>query len=389
MPQVAEIGCGDYTIIAQTRCAGARVCTFKDAERIRFNRVLNDISEAEITLALRGNCCECLGEIEPWAHEIAIYRDSLLVWVGPLIDIDIDQEAERATLYAKDLLAWSDHRVVEIADVDYEPEATDLADAFVWLLNHAYCKDPWCMTWAVDPIGVPVERWYPSFDKAGGDRWGGQYPTVYSELRTLTEGGVDYTVVGRHMWGGSVQVTNPSASNVMLLDSHFAAAPKIKVTGAKMGNRQIVAGGIGGHYGYTDDQIDMHPNVSGQITPALLDGIQQKYGLLETFQTNRLYDEVDTTDAVNAIGSEAKSRWDLLHRPVVYISSGRLHPSAPFTFEENLIPGTTVRIGVQRSCVRLTETTMRLYEVNVTVTPEVESIDVTFQPTGTTSTYLA
>lgn len=379
-----RLGCGTYRVMVQRRCgSGSRfVCELQDTQSISYNRILNEVSEATITVSMDG-CCGCLSDVNPWEHELAIFRNESLVWVGPIVDLEFKAKDGVIDVLAKDLLSWADRRLIELADTDYEPEATDLADAYTWILNHAYCKDPWCMTWSIDPVGIPIQRFYPSFDKAGGERWGGQYPNCGDEMRTLAESGVDFTVINRHLWGGNIEVSNPVSTNVILLDEHFQTTPDIKVSGSKMVTRQVSAGGDGGYSGFYDDQVAIYPGTLGPITSSLLDASQQKFGLLEAFNTTPIYDEVDTTIIPNPVLQDAKTRWDLLHEPYVFISGGDLDPSAPLTFEETLIPGAIIGIGLRNTCRDLTENQMRLREVQVSVSESGETVSIDLTPLGT------
>lgn len=378
-----RLGLGSYRVLVQTRCGNAFVCELQNMTEVTFNRVLNEISEAQVTVSTRG--CECLSDVNPWQHELAVFRNEVLVWVGPIVDLEFNQSDESVVIYAKDLLSWADHRLVELANLDYDPDSTDLSDAYVWLLEHGYCKDPWCMTWSIDPVGIPVSRNYPAFDKATGERWGGAYVTIGEEMRTLSGSGVDFTVINRHLWGGATQVVNPVASGLTLLDRHFRTPPTVKVAGSKMANRFVSAGGKGGYGGYYDDQIAIYPTTSGPITPSLLDTTQQQYGLLESFNTTDLYDDADTTVTPNPIAQDAKSRWDLLHLPYTYISDGVLAPEAPLIFNQDLIPGGIFTILLFESCRQLSEDQARLKEVSVSVSSESEEVSISLTPLGTTT----
>ena len=55
-----------------------------------WSRVLDDTSAAAITVngvsdtGPMHECCELLGSITPWEHEIGVYRNGLRVWSGPV-----------------------------------------------------------------------------------------------------------------------------------------------------------------------------------------------------------------------------------------------------------------------------------------------------------------
>lgn len=367
----------------QTRCGSEFVCELPTVTDLSFNRILNDISEAQVVSTT--GCCDCLSDVNPWEHELAIYRNDEQVWVGPIMDMEFNHSEETVTIDAKDLLVWADVRLVELADNPYDVASTDLSDAYVWLLEHAYCKDPWCMSFSMEPTGIPVtDRYYPAFDKAAGDRWGGGYVTCGSEMKTLSEAGVDFTVVNRHLWGGNIQVVNPVGSGVVLLDQHFKTPPTIKVAGSKTGTRFVSAGGQGGYDGFYDDQIAIYPTTSGPILPSMLSANQQKYGLIERFYTTDIYDGVDTTETVNPIAQDAKSRWDLLHQPYTYVSEGVLSPTAPVVFNEDLLPGGIYKILLEDGCRRTSDAFTRVKEVSVSYSGSEETVKISLAPLGTT-----
>lgn len=398
------LGCGRYDVYFRLRCglyldnevgqvAGQQQlkCRARDVTDITFNRRLNEISEAQVTIGLRGDdpdCCECLSDLDPWRHELVIYRDGDEVWTGPVTDVDLNTAAGSATVYAKDLMAWTEHRVVEPAD-DYEPEDIDLKDAFEWVLNHAYCKDPWCMTWQFSATHVPVSRYYPRAIEPPSYR-GGQYPNCLNELRQLTTEGVDWTVIVRHLWGGSVQISNPIAQSVILLDQHWAEAPSVRVAGAEMGNRQIVGGGSGGYDGWYEDQIAVQPSTIVQIppvSPANLTAEQRTHGLLESFSPESHLEDEDTSIQPNAIDQNAWSRYQLRVRPHVYVTGGYLAQNAPVSFDV-LIPGASIIIRLAQICRPLTRNNYRLQDVSVSVGADaVERVSVKLVPLAVESVY--
>lgn len=381
-----SLGCGTYQIMVQTKCGTSFLCELKDASSISYNRILNEISTASIKVGLTGTCCDCLASVNPWQHEIAIFRDGLLVWVGPIIDITFDMANEEATIECRDLMTWTDHRLMEVANTDLELTGVDLAVAYDTFLHVGYDKDPWCMTWEVTNTGTPFTEEYPAFDKAGGERWGGRYEIIGDLLRVVSDAGVDYTAVGRHLWTGAASIVNPAVSGVILTDNAFQRAPTIKVAGSKMVTRQVEAGGQGGNFGLYDDQIWIDPSVIGPITPALLTANQAQYGLLEDFRVIDEFDEVDTTVSPNALRDDAEGRILLLNTPYVYLKEGILHPNTPLTFADNtLIPGAILAINLATTCRPLTDAALRLQEVKVTVDAEGgEAVAITLSPIGRT-----
>lgn len=389
-----KLACGAYSVMIMERCGARFKCVVDGFTDLTFNRTLNDVSMATVKVAMRGACCACLAEVNPWQHELAIFRNTELVWIGPIQRIKFDIDAENATIEAKDLFAWADHRLLELTE-DYDVEGIDLADGFVWLLNEAYCKQPWCMTWNVDGVNIPYDQFYPAFDPVN-ERWGGLYLNIGSELRRLSQAGVDWTVVNRHMWGGNVEISNPATSGIMLQDRHFRKPPTITVDGSSMVTRQVSTNGVNGNDGWDESDMWIYPSPPyGRITPAKINNndAQGIYGLLETLTTtSETYDDVDTGTLaapipIQALSQDAKTRVQLLGEPYVSISGGTLDQEAPISFNDHLIPGAIFEVALTDTCRKLSLTIsdfqMRLKKVNVNVTGDEESIDIELQPVGT------
>lgn len=113
--QPTSLGCPQtYSAVIHWR-GGAQPYPAASMERltdVKWSRTINDISEGEITV-LKGNispeCCEALGKAEPWVHELSIYRDTELVWQGPIISTTARRET--ITINARDVFSWLDKLV--------------------------------------------------------------------------------------------------------------------------------------------------------------------------------------------------------------------------------------------------------------------------------------
>lgn len=377
------LGCGVYDVYFRDRCGVQRYkCRAPNVTGLRFSRQLNETSDAEITIGLTGyndECCDCIGDVNPWQHEVAIFRDGMEVWTGPITEISFDYSNDTATFYAKDLSAWFDKRLVELLEEDYDVEDIDSKDVFEWLVNHAYCKDPWCMTWSFSPTGVNVTRLYYAF--FNGERWGGAYPVIGDEIRDMQNYSVDWTVVDRHMYGGGLQTDPPFTKRIILLSNHWTTQPIVKVTGQNMSNRVVAAGGSGGNDGWYDEEMWIEPPITGPITPAQLTGDQRIFGLLESFESYPELDDEDTTEEGNAVTQAAWGKYQLSNDPFSYIQGGRLDKSAPVNFED-LIPGTIFEVRLDQTC-RPFQGQYRLASVQVSIQGAAdEVVDLNMEPVG-------
>jgi hypothetical protein len=360
MAELRSLRCGNYEIYVANRGGTSLICRLTGSTSINFSRRLNEVSEAKVSVALNSKCRECLSTINPWQHELLLFRNAELVWSGPILTIDYKQASARIDVYARDLMAWTDKRLIELADTDYEVEGVDVKEVFDWVLRHGYDKDPWGMTWNLTNTGIPIDKYYPAY--LSPDRWGGSYANVGAELRSLAQIGIDYTVVNRVMYGGDLVVTPPVAETLKISDRNWAQLPDVSVNGTVMSTKTVVAGGSGGYFGYYDEQlwIESTPNAP--------------WGLLETFTQRSDLSDVDTTETPNAIAQEAYARHQLLSQPLAYIKGGQLAADAPFTFN-TLIPGVPISVGIVET-LRDLLTEYRLYNVTVNVTPDSETVDI-------------
>lgn len=356
------LGCGTYEVYFNTRGGGSFIFRARNLTQVNWGRTLNEVSEAQVTFSLNGQdeaCCNGVGTINPWQHEISIYRDGVEVWCGPVVNATIDLSTLTATYQAKDLSAWFDHRWVELQGADQEWEETDVTTIYEWLVQHAYYKDPWGMEWYLQPMGIPIDRSY--IGSSPGERWAGTFPNVGDELRDLAQYGIDFTTVRRTMVGGNLEDAN-SGPVARLIDKSWAQLPQIQISGGGMATEVGVAGGNAGYTGWYDEQIWIERNPGSQ------------YGLLQKFIPAPELDDEDTTKIPNAITQKAYNIAALKAEPFVYVKGGSLSPDAPVTFDQ-MIPGRVFRVELLQTC-RTIQTDYRLYGVEVqfngeeTVTPQ-------------------
>ena len=128
--QPTALGCpSTYSAVIHWR-GGAQPYPAASMERltdVKWNRTINDIAEAEVTV-LKGSispeCCEAIGRAEPWVHELSIYRDTELVWQGPIMSTTARRES--ITINARDVFAWLD-KLVNTWRVTYTATTADSA----------------------------------------------------------------------------------------------------------------------------------------------------------------------------------------------------------------------------------------------------------------------
>ncbi len=376
---VAELGCPqEYRAVIHWR-GGSRPFTSPGVSAltgVQWNRTVNDTSEGVITIA-KGEagaaCCGQLGQIEPYAHELSIYRDSELVWQGPVVRTV--ENRTTFTVEAKDVTEWLARTVnttllryvsTNAADPMHRGPVQEIAQTIVRLnLNGALFASgpdwPRILPFIVrddDPVVT-------SFEKDGSDdasAWIVPILQIFDD--ELVPRGLEYTTVGRALVLGRPQTTSDPAQARLTLD-HIA------------GDVQIVRDGAAGSTlvwvtNQTQQEIaGTQFGVSGVIGPV--------YGRLDTLVTTQ------------AEGLTAYDLWQLARasyngrNPVptsLSIPQGSsLAASAPVSMRQ-LVPGVRLDVSATGMCSSVTQP-YRLSDVDVEWTDASgEEVGVSLIPIG-------
>lgn len=353
------IGCGAYEVYVLTRGGSSLVAVFPWTS-LTFSRVLDDTSDGSaVAYQIPAECRGPLSGVTSWRHELAIYRDGQLVWVGPVV---IPQAPpDQYEIAARDLSAWWDHRLIH-KDHDYS-SPTDLATIFQDVAADAMAPDPSPgLAVTTTPCGVTAILTLLAL----------QHLSAATELRDIAKTGIDWTTIARKVLaGGAVVPTGPLGP---FLDEHFAVPPTPKEDGTAKANAWLVRGAGGGAagdvvYGYQTDPV------SGKLD-----------GLLESVETDSTIKDSATAQAA------AKTRVALTS-VVGTLDKCVLHPEAPFTLDE-LVPGALCQVRLEQTSIPVFGS-YRLQRVDVTASAQSgggaagrsaslqEQIALTFQPVGT------
>jgi hypothetical protein len=342
---VATLGCADeYAIAVMDREGRAQQGELANAAAATWERVLDDTSEATVTVPYQGpECCELLAAANPWCNEVALYRDGLLVWQGPIEVIDYGRET--TTITARDVTAWLAHRVIKTL-IDYSAAGAGPADLVTIaeaLVRHGLGQD--------DPA---VEQYLLTrlSGVTGERRYDVNSSTVYDELAELARTGVDFTALGRRIiLAGEM----PLARLAQLGDDHFAGELRVIKDGRQAATAATVVGkGVTG--------------TAGGVGPC---------GLLET-----LANEQEILDTASA-RAEAEAIIKAGTNPIrLQVPDGSaLVPEAPVGINE-LIPGVIIPVISTETCFDLA-TDLRLKRLQVSFDPDSgERVAVSLVPVG-------
>lgn len=343
------LGCGRYSAQIWTRGGGSLVFDRLPVTSVSWTRMLDDTSQASADLAGMGRtraCFEAIRDAEPGQHELAIIRDGVAVWQGPVFSKDA--QGTSGGYDARDLSLWWDHRRLP---VDRVFEATDLATIFETLADDAMLEDASPnITVVSSPTGILGTRKYLA----------GQHLMAGPQLRELANSGVDFTFVGRDALVGGTSID--AEPIVLLQDRHLAAIPKT-TRGFPVGNRVGLSGAGGGE---GPDPIFGEAQDAASIAT---------YGLLDDVQSQ----ESVRDDASAA--AQARSTLAIGSVPVTVLSEVLLDSTAPVLIEQ-LVPGALVGCAFGSSGIDVAGT-FRISKVDVKGEGRNESVQLTLEPVGT------
>lgn len=348
-----RLGCGVASAYITNRC-GAMLCALDGIVSLKWERRLDDISEAEVEIALGGDsrstCCECLAEVEPYCHELWIRRDGMDVWAGPIIDIVYGKES--ITIQAEDRIHWATVRVPPI-DIDFAIVADDLTDIGLFIFDTLFAEDIAegysCEHDSIysAPSTIIGKRFFPAFSSS-----------AYEMLQKLGETGLDYTTIA-----GTISLTGDlsRASRLALLtDELILGDVQVKKSGRTQGNRWYV-------------------NFDGDLgIPAVSDDLLSPtycYSRIERLRTGD--DILDQTEAELAADSYAAAT-GIAPRTIEIPPGSRLSPDAPWTVDE-MVCGVRVDVSVTKLCVSVTSS-FRLTRVEFSYDEGQEECLITLSP---------
>lgn len=346
-----ELGCGHYRVVITQR-GGSPILTEPAFTAVYFGRRLDDSSSATVEISVEAAkndpvCCAALADLEPFRHEVNVYRDNELIWVGPVHDVTYD--ADKISIACKDLISWFDRRIIE-TDFGFRE---DVADIFERLADAALARDnsPNIRV-HTKRTGLIVAKSYLATDRIiAGDA-----------MRELGNLGLDFTAVGRKIYTGGIEISfprdlrvwQPSIRTMHIVKTGSEMANEVFVTGTPPGNSDTTL------YGTATSRSDSY------------------YGLIQAITSRPSDKEEEALDAL------ARSRLEFLHQPPLYITAS-FAPESPFGIND-LIPGIRCDVRLEQNCLKINQV-MRLQSLSVSAVATAqggvsESINATITPLG-------
>lgn len=316
-------------------------------------KVLNNYGTASLQLNVVGDareaCCEAFTSTEPFRDEVILYRDDDLDFAGPIVTQTIN--AEGGGIAANDLFFWMDQRFLE---EDFFGSG-DLADVFHRVFDVVYAKDE------TPNIGITTRkcgvRGVRSFE-------GEQFQRAADVMREIARTALDFTVVGRTILAGGVEVFVDDTP--LLLHDDGVISAEVTREGGNFATDVAVFGGTSQEEGGSGQLVVS----TGRATTGV-----ERYGLVQKSFTELLIKDGISADANAAARLEAM-------QPAPIRVSAVVGPKAAFGFDD-LICGRRfdVRLAAAVGCVEVMQT-MRLTEVDVSVGASGEQVSISLLPIG-------
>lgn len=350
-----RLGCAENTTAFVTfKCGAPRTCTLTNAANITWNRALDKISEAQIVIPIaigagRVNpCCDCLADMEPWCCELHIERDGVLVWSGPIVEIDYGYT--QVTVHAQDYIGWLAQRVPLFPLVTATSPAMEITDFAVSVLDGAFAEDDPCVLRNIYQTDI-VNKGRPTYlgpiqlDPSQFPAYEGTY---FEWLQHLSDLGLDFVAIGRRIILSVDAVNLPIVGT--LTDEDILGEISVKKDGFLMVNRAYV------RYKDDDTQAQCIANAkAGKVVaatvpcPAIVDGPKYCYGPIEKIYRDSAAFNINTAKQIGQLYVNAGS---IAPRTIEFPSGSKLSPNAPFDINQ-LIPGSRIKVAFSGLCLEV------------------------------------
>lgn len=357
-----RLGCGVPSVFITSRCSGSMTCQIdlSDITKLTWTRRLSEVSEAEVEIGLSGDssqtCCQCLAIVEPFCHELHIWRDGEEAWVGPIEAIRYEREL--VTIKAKDSLNWLDVRIpnqdIEFKTGGLSGPTSDITDIAEFVIRDAFEEDVAIgHSCEVDNLYMVATGELIDWFSEGFNQ------TALEILTDIAETELDFTTLGR-----TIILTGDSASLtplILLYDEHIMGEIEVTKDGKLLVNRQYV------HY---------EGDAGIPAIGAKDEAERYCYGLIErVMDGNGLQVLQDAEVTAQSIVDTAY----IAPRVIEIPPGSKLSPDTPWTINQ-MVPGARVDVAVTRLCLELTQSFL-LVGVSVEYSAnEGESVGIELSP---------
>lgn len=376
----ATLGCGTHRAFIYRRGGKERVGELTNLSSVRWSRVRDDMSTAEVEVSDWGiDCGELLKRLQTWAYELVIYRDNGFsvdrVWEGPITLLTYAHDS--VTIQARDVMSYAYRRILKQRMSDAgRGNGTTVVNRAKRVLQNALAPDDPNVLQYLTPIENANDamqyRSAPAFSR-----------TAYEEVDDMaSNAGLDYTVVGRRiiLWGTKSRIgTLPE-----FRDSDLGAPPRVSEYGMSMANVYAVSDG-NGVYGFTVAESSGLTKDGDSVS-----GNDPIYGQVEMLSSTWASDTEDESGTYTEKGLETvrrsfeefseRSIADRYPPPVVVRvpDNTSLNPDTVLSIQQ-LVPGVVIPLR-STGTLRTVVADQKLDSVKVEEREGVETISIVLSP---------
>lgn len=374
-----QLGCGVHRVFVYERGGLRRIGEITEMTRVKWGRVRDDISEAEVLIAgWSQDCGELLAGLHSWMHELVIFRDSgqgmQRVWEGPITHITY--EKDKVAVSARDVMAYVYRRILKVGFSDAYRLVNGVQQGLVPVTTRArrIIQD------ALGPADPNILAYLQVFEYDDDARQTrsikGWTSTAFEVVDDMAaKSGLDYTAVGRRI---SVWDTHREIGKLPeLRDGNFDSSPIVTEYGMLLATLYGVTDG-NGLYGYALEgtpDLDTEPDFYSwveMLVSTWTDGVSSDEGTL-TFEGQQKVVEALTEQAERGIRSRYPTP------VVVRIPDGsRLSPNVPLGINQ-LIPGVSVMLRSEATLRTVTQR-QKLDRIDVVEEKGDEKVTITLSP---------
>jgi hypothetical protein len=190
------LGCEEHTAYVYDRGGARRLFKIDPLTSVRWERLRDDISTAQVVIANPGADCQlAVADTHPHRHELVIFRGNDRVWEGPITRIAWHRE--RIEIEAKDVFHYAYRTIMRAAYRNAYPNIVTTVQRAINVLGELSRKEA-----LVPPINVLpyVTAFTTANDSETSKSTVSHESTVYDDIDAMAwRSGLDYTVVGRRI----------------------------------------------------------------------------------------------------------------------------------------------------------------------------------------------
>lgn len=297
------LGCAQrYDAVVHWQGGKRQFAHLTGVTQVTWSRKLGDYSEASVQIAkgdLSHGCWQQIAPqfdedgtllrpgVEPWAHELSIYRDHRLVWQGPIVSLVETQDA--IEVEARDVLAWMDRRVVDLNLEGGSPDGDKFRGETGTVIRNIF-ERTWPGSHESNPYDNPGITEHARIDDTPGKYteteriWKGSR-TVGDLVRDIVKNGVDLFTLGRKVFAVP-DFYRIEHAPYRLTDDHLLGDIEVRKLGLDMATEAFVTGqseGAGANAAPVFGKWPAHEGPGGADNPSTL----PFYGRVTRFHENQ------------------------------------------------------------------------------------------------------